>query len=176
MLQVFRYSLPFLDPLRTAIGTISHRDGLILRYENALGEIAPLPGFSSESLEDASTALASVMPDIRKALESADHNRLMEVAQSTGLPSIAFGLDTLWHNLQSTKHGTSALNRSSDLVPSNAVVSWNPASNDPVAEALQKISATVKAGFGTIKLAETLQRKSPFWKGFVMSILNSLSG
>lgn len=48
-MQLYRYDLPLLSsPLK-----LSMRTGLILRKGNRWGEIAPLPGFSHETLEEA---------------------------------------------------------------------------------------------------------------------------
>lgn len=53
---LFRYRLPFRAPLPLSTGTLTHREGLLLRLETdertAWGEIAPLPGFSHESLDE----------------------------------------------------------------------------------------------------------------------------
>lgn len=55
-LNLFRYQIPFKKPLVTGNGTYSKREGLLLQFKNgnltSWGEIAPLPGFSDESLDD----------------------------------------------------------------------------------------------------------------------------
>lgn len=60
---LFRYSLPLRRPLPVRGAGITRRDGLLLRLEDAAGrcawgDIAPLPGFSPDTLEEAETALA----------------------------------------------------------------------------------------------------------------------
>ncbi len=57
-LDVRPYSRPFRQPLHTAHGHWPQREGLILRFENergqvTFGEIAPIPWFGSETLEQA---------------------------------------------------------------------------------------------------------------------------
>ncbi len=57
-LQVRSYRRPFCQPLRTAHGPWSQRQGLILRFEDEqgrthFGEIAPIPWFGTETLEQA---------------------------------------------------------------------------------------------------------------------------
>jgi O-succinylbenzoate synthase len=61
-LQHRRYRLPFRGPVRTAHGVWTHREGLLLRVEDAAGragwgECAPLPGWSNETVDAAETAL-----------------------------------------------------------------------------------------------------------------------
>jgi O-succinylbenzoate synthase len=56
-LQVFRYSLPLNAPILVKNHRLSSRQGLILKFTDTVnntgfGEIAPLPGFSRESLEE----------------------------------------------------------------------------------------------------------------------------
>ena len=51
--SLYRYRLPLSQPLRFHDRQISVREGLLLKWENSWGEIAPLPGFSKETLEEA---------------------------------------------------------------------------------------------------------------------------
>jgi o-succinylbenzoate synthase len=56
------YRLPLRAPLRLAFGTLTHRDGVLLRLEDAQGRVgwgdaAPLPGFSPDTLAGATAAL-----------------------------------------------------------------------------------------------------------------------
>lgn len=60
------YRLPFRRPLRTAVGALTHREGVIVRVEAGgligVGEAAPLPAFGGESLAEAVEALRSWSP------------------------------------------------------------------------------------------------------------------
>ena len=61
-LQHRRYRLPFRGPVRTAHGVWTHREGLLLRVEDAAGrvgwgECAPLPGWTNETVDAAEAAL-----------------------------------------------------------------------------------------------------------------------
>lgn len=64
MLDLYRYQLPFKRPFVTGAGTFQHREGLILRYHAAdidvVSEVAPLPGFSEESLQEAESHIKSI--------------------------------------------------------------------------------------------------------------------
>ena len=61
-LQHRRYRLPFRGPMRTAHGVWAHREGLLVRVEDAAGragwgECAPLPGWTVETVDAAEGAL-----------------------------------------------------------------------------------------------------------------------
>jgi o-succinylbenzoate synthase len=60
-MRIDRFSLPLTDPLGTARGTITEREGFVVRLyidgTVGIGEAAPLPGWT-ESLADCDTALA----------------------------------------------------------------------------------------------------------------------
>jgi O-succinylbenzoate synthase len=64
--KLFAYQLPFASPLSFNGQKLSAREGLILQLQNnsgncSFGEIAPLPGFSAESLEQAKTQVISLL-------------------------------------------------------------------------------------------------------------------
>lgn len=70
--QVRPYRLPLRSPLQTARGALEHRRGLLLRLETrgglvGWGEAAPLPGFSTESLGEASFAMGQVLALLQAA-------------------------------------------------------------------------------------------------------------
>lgn len=81
-LALYRYQLPFTQPL-TFHGKVEvAREGLLVRINDGWGEIAPLPGFSKESLQQAEAeALATLA-----ALAAGD-------TPNPVLPSVQFGLD-----------------------------------------------------------------------------------
>src|SRR5215210_9539023 len=60
--DLYRYSLPFSQPLKLEGTTLYRREGLLLRLagddgSEGWGETAPLPGFSMESLVEAAAQL-----------------------------------------------------------------------------------------------------------------------
>ncbi|MGL4250652.1 MAG: o-succinylbenzoate synthase [Aeromonas sp.] len=81
-LALYRYQLPFTQPL-TFHGKVEvAREGLLVRINGGWGEIAPLPGFSQESLQQAEAeALATLA-----ALAAGE-------TPTPVLPSVQFGLD-----------------------------------------------------------------------------------
>jgi O-succinylbenzoate synthase len=74
MITFKKYSIPFKSPLRTAIGTFSHREGIIVTFEYRnkafVGEAAPLPGFSSETIEDVEKWISIHKDSLNLFLES----------------------------------------------------------------------------------------------------------
>jgi o-succinylbenzoate synthase len=75
-LTVRPYALPFTRPLVTAAGTFHQRRGAVLCIEHGgwrgVGEVAPLPGFSDESLDDALDALDGWQPEPVDSAEALD--------------------------------------------------------------------------------------------------------
>jgi o-succinylbenzoate synthase len=91
-LDLWRYELPLARPLRTAQGILRSRRGLILRLEgqerSALGEAAPLPRLSVESLDEVEAALGRAVGRIQaQPLESVDDVRAL--LEELALPSSA---------------------------------------------------------------------------------------
>lgn len=81
-LALYRYQLPFTQPL-TFHGKVEvAREGLLVRINDGWGEIAPLPGFSKESLQQAEAEALATMA----ALAAGD-------TPNPVLPSVQFGLD-----------------------------------------------------------------------------------
>jgi O-succinylbenzoate synthase len=69
------------------------REGLILQYGDGFGEIAPLPGFSRETLEQAREELLRILPDLSLAT----------------LPSVRFGITSAQSPLSSIRIPLAAL-------------------------------------------------------------------
>jgi O-succinylbenzoate synthase len=80
--SLYRYRLPLSQPLTFHEQQISVREGLLLKWENSWGEIAPLPGFSVETLDEA-------LEETLLCLKSLKQGRKL-IPQ---LPSVQFGFD-----------------------------------------------------------------------------------
>ena len=101
--RVFRYSLPLAGPLRLAGGVIRERGGALVRLESdsgasGWGDVAPLPGFSREGIEDAVSELGVWARRLRGAGFDPRGDDLaswlgIEAAAVTS-PSVRFGLET----------------------------------------------------------------------------------
>jgi O-succinylbenzoate synthase len=114
-IDAFRYRLPLTAPLDLGVTTITHRTGLLVRCEDASGragwgDVAPLPGFSDETLGDAEAALRALRPQLLQ--EPADPFRLERKKESsdgwTRAPaSVRCGLELALFHLQAQAGGTS---------------------------------------------------------------------
>lgn len=76
--KLFYYQLPFASPINFNGHRISAREGLIVQLQDqhqqlGLGEIAPLPGFSHESLAQAKAQIISLLDDGLDNLQPGDH-------------------------------------------------------------------------------------------------------
>lgn len=105
MLKYFKYRIPFKKPFKTAIGHFSHREGIYLMYEadgvQAFGEVAPLPGFSDEKLNDVQVVLKQNRKYIEDALKNDNATQVFSIlSQIHNFPSLDFGLSTLVHDLK----------------------------------------------------------------------------
>ncbi|WP_019613579.1 o-succinylbenzoate synthase [Psychromonas ossibalaenae] len=86
-IRLFTYKIPFLKPLNFKGFKLEYREGLILQlYENgkfSLAEIAPLPGFSRETLTQAKEQIIALL---ERGLENLSE-------ESELYPSVQFALD-----------------------------------------------------------------------------------
>lgn len=87
-LRLFYYQLPFVRPISFNEQTLGFREGLILQLRDNSGhehfaEIAPLPGFSNETLQQATAQILSLLNN------KADS----EQQQSALYPSVRFAID-----------------------------------------------------------------------------------
>jgi o-succinylbenzoate synthase len=86
-----RYQRPFLYPLQTAHGQWSVREGLIIQLideagSNYWGEIAPIPWFGSESLEEAIEFCIALGDSVSWPLEIPDNLPATQFAFSAAIP------------------------------------------------------------------------------------------
>jgi len=101
------YRIPFIQPLTTAKGEISFREGIIIELKSGIysgyGETAPLPGFSKEILIEARNCLEGFSLAIKGIEEnqSLEDLLILAKAQSFENPSALFGLETAIYDLYS---------------------------------------------------------------------------
>ena len=101
--RIFRYRLPLAAPLPLAGRVIHERAGVLVRIDSdsgvsGWGDVAPLPGFSRESIEDAETELMACAGRLRGARFDPQGDDLgpsvgFEPAAAMS-PSVRFGLET----------------------------------------------------------------------------------
>lgn len=81
-LALYRYSLPFRQPLMFKGNRLANRQGLLVCINGQWGEIAPLPGFSTDTLADAEAESLACLATMQRG----------EKARPK-LPSVQFGFD-----------------------------------------------------------------------------------
>jgi O-succinylbenzoate synthase len=86
--KLFYYRLPFASPLNFNGEKLSSREGLLLQLQDnhnqlSYGEIAPLPGFSRENLQQAKTQIIALLESGLDNLQQSDNLH----------PSVCFALD-----------------------------------------------------------------------------------
>jgi len=161
-LYTYRYKLPFRKPLRHADGAIQQREGLILGDGKTIWtEIAPLPGFSLDTLEQATVFLHRFMDELQTHFQNRTINEFLEKTPVCGelstLPSVRFGLSMIaeqqkaieaglplysWWQQEQQKAGTFRA-----VVRCNAVIGITG-----LQETLNRIKKYQNAGFTSAKL------------------------
>src|SRR5680860_464663 len=131
-LHFYTYNLPFKHVFSTAAKKFSYREGLCIELQKdglrSLGEVAPLPGFSVESLEDVKKQLKTLQPAIFRFFDAPfslkDISHFLESHHF--YPSVQFGLYSLAIFFLAQKKGCSAHHLLFDdpqsNVPVNAVL------------------------------------------------------
>ncbi|MGB3681294.1 MAG: o-succinylbenzoate synthase [Rubrobacteraceae bacterium] len=113
--SIYRYTLPFNEPVTLGGARFESREGLLLELKDAAGakgwgETSPLPGFSRESLEEAGHRLYELATYFVKNAGPLE-NPLSKGLFSEGLkdtrmpPSVRFGLELAVLNLYAASQG-----------------------------------------------------------------------
>ena len=93
-ISLYKYSLPLRFPLKLKNSTLEKRDGLLLKIRvynrEAWGEIAPLPGFSKETLDEAVKSVKSLASQLNGKAIPPDILARSELLP----PSVQFGFQT----------------------------------------------------------------------------------
>lgn len=156
MLRYFKYRTPFKTPFRIAFGEFSHREGIILTYEehgiNAFGEASPLPGFSNENLEQVESVLIQNKKFLTQAFIENDESQLIKVLdQIHNFPSLSFGLDSLSLDLQAKRDKKSLssflFNKEAKAIDCNTTIGIQSKE-----KAIENIQTKILEGFETIKI------------------------
>jgi len=97
LVELFRYDLPLARPLRLKDKVLARRAGLLLKFgygneESGYGDIAPLPGFSSETLEEAHEAVVR-WSRLLGHLPKSEPEREEALAFLWKTPSVYFGIE-----------------------------------------------------------------------------------
>ena len=158
--EVYRYALPLERPL-TLKGIVLHqRAGLLVRLTSesghaGWGDVAPLPAFSRETVEEAQAQLFRLQPVLlgRPAIASGampSHSVLPELPREQLVSSVRFGLEQALWSLGAARAGTSLAAimapNPAPRVPFNALLMGT---GDEVLEAARRIRAQ---GYPAVKL------------------------
>lgn len=153
--ECFRYTLPLTPPLRVGSETIEERQGLLLCVKDDAGHVgwgdaAPLPGFSSESIEKAESALTRLVSALpgTEVPETMPPDGLTDLVTS-GPASVTFAAESALLELVADARPASVatlLGADALSVPLNALISDDCGSVERFAEEVRT------AGFQAVKL------------------------
>jgi o-succinylbenzoate synthase len=156
--DLFHYSLPFRKPLALRGTTVHRREGLLLRLSGddgaeGWGESAPLPGFSAESLHQATAQLRGLAGSLigREATDDwTDQNRAFgrELERTVPAPSVRFGLELAVWNLCAASSGRSL----PELLAGRARVPVSGLLSGSLDEVLGEARRMKDAGYEAVKL------------------------
>lgn len=150
-----QYHLPFVRPLKISNTSFTHREGLILRYDSGShtfwGEVAPLPGFSKESLPEVIGTLKKTHEQCRRALSTdTPVKAIKEIDETCNIPpSLAFGLDSLAYQIKASREKISPRNYLFKNFRKQLTV--NALGNLLTGNPLQAVGEKMDEGFQTIK-------------------------
>ncbi|MEX0609919.1 MAG: o-succinylbenzoate synthase [Balneolaceae bacterium] len=157
MLKYYTYRLPFKKPFSVFGNEYEYREGIVLVYTEgdimAFGEVAPLPGFSEETLSQVEDVLKMNRSTLELSLQNDTANQMLEVLEKIhGFPSLSFGLDSLIHDLAAKKanitlHEFLFKKKNPSGVSANATLSFQDEK-----KALKNAEVLIKKGFNTLKV------------------------
>lgn len=112
--KIFKYAISFKRPVTVKGNRLQKREGFIIQLINesgytGFGEIAPLPGFSRESLANTLIQLKALrVLALNNVFTDAPENALKEVSawlrKFKLFPSVRFGIETAFLNVYADEH------------------------------------------------------------------------
>ena len=161
-LNAYTYSFPFKEPFITSAEVFTERKGLILELKEeeddiiALGEAAPLPGFSLESLDEVIQQMKKISEEFKELFQNEISLESLQVFHRKNdiYPSLQFALDTLATDYLSQKSRTPAqdllFDNPAKLLQTNGIVpiSEERETRDNVAKLIDKGYKTIKFKIG----------------------------
>ena len=156
MLSYYAFKVPFKVPFRISNLTIHSRNGVYIVYDNgdfiAYGEIAPLPGFSKESIDQVVSVLIENQKNLEHAILKNEAEQLIAILDSIhNFPSLSFGLDALLLDLNSKKNSTS-LHKNVGITHHNSVKVNGTIGIQNVKSSISKAHSLINEGVDTLKL------------------------
>ena len=159
-LRLFKFDVPLAIPLQMGKRLLTRRSGAVVTLvdvdgQSHAGEVSPLPGYSSESLDESIAQLRQlkwslVGTELPQDIEELSGGMASWLGSDEYMSSVRFGLETA--ALKMLAHGRNVnLSRllsdhPAATIPVNALL--DTAHDDPVAQLLQRR----KGGFATFKL------------------------
>lgn len=155
-LNFFIYKIPFKHSFKTSNNDFHSRSGVIIRLNKdnciALGEASPLPGFSTETIDELTRQIQLSKSEIAHFFESDfsvdDVNNFL--SQSSFAPSLQFGIFTLAAFYLAQRNNKSfhafLFDRPSNSIKMNAVLDLKKRS------LLPQVRQYINQGFETIKI------------------------
>ncbi len=149
-LVAFRYQVPLNAPLDLGPRTIAAREGLLVRVkldQGAVGwgDVAPLPGFSPESLADATDALQALAP---RAVGSTVDEALARAVEAPMPSTVRFGLELALYHAQ-TEAAATTISHALGAAPRRTVSFNGLLAGDDAPSQARKLQ---EAGYRAIKL------------------------
>jgi len=176
MPEIYTYRIPFKKPFVTASGSFTHREGVLLRYEDPaydldiVTEASPLPGFSTETLRQVineAIAINRMMDGFLNEPFSYDQ-LVIKTEELTPLPSLRFAFACLGLSILRFRspHSTDPDQQRvlPDSISVNSIIGINNAE-----QTAKDIRDAIQQGFTTLKckvkdepghLPETLRKMS----------------
>lgn len=156
MFSVHAFKIPFSTPFQLAGKRFDTRNGFVLSFTDgdvtAFGEVAPLPGFSNEKLEEILAVVLQNQRELSHAFRSGESGQLLSVLHSIHkLPSLSFGLDTLQADYLAKKEGISLSEHLFGKTCSSPATNATIGMQD-LEKALKKADNLYEAGFNTFKV------------------------
>lgn len=156
-INLFSYSLPFKRPIVFNDKKLAEREGLLIRLTDTddnigWGEIAPLPGFSKETISEAIAQLKTISPELKKIkpgeLEAREFTkpRSFEILPEIDLhPSVRFGLELATFELTAERKAEAATIR---VLVNSLITSLDSSAPDQIADLVSRGCRSFKIKVG----------------------------
>jgi O-succinylbenzoate synthase len=162
-IEIYEYKLPLVGPLHLGGNVLTSRAGLIIKIgrddrKAGYGDIAPLPGFNPESIEqarDAAIRWADYALELMKSTEDLDDEEVLHSLTAT--PSVLFGAECAALGLA---YAAGATFTDGLFSKTRRYVSINGYINSPTGRAVEKaqflhdngyVAAKIKVGRQSVK-------------------------
>jgi O-succinylbenzoate synthase len=155
--HLYRFSLPLIKSIQLGPAEINRREGLILVLtdisgKTGFGEISPLPGFSKDTLEEATYKTVSLLDNMVQSSDFVSQQLAWDIdLDKLDAPSIVnFGVRTALHSLiaqiKGVTLGTLLIGESSNHISINGLI------NSDFSNWVQDAQRLVASGYSTIKI------------------------